>query len=320
RDTTSLVFVGPEGAVLVDCGGSPVQKLRLARVDPLDVAYVVVTHLHPDHAYGLPALVQNLILLGRRTPLVVRCRPEHVEPLMSLLKLFGVWERPGMFSLWVQAIGPGEGAHAFELGPLVVRTSPVEHGSMPNFAVRADAGARGVVYSSDTEPCDAVVALARGADTLIHEATFPDRDRGRFGVHSTAGEAGAVAARAGVRRLILAHIEADYHDELPAMADEARRRFGGDVGAVLGERDTEGARDVPGPARQARRVAGDATPTRHGREPQHGLEGADEHAARPADGPGDRVQQIVDPVVEVHVRDAALAVEDRAAAGSEGGV
>src|SRR3989449_8522573 len=83
--------------------------------------------------------------------------------------------------------------------------------------------------SSDTEPCDAVVALARGADTLIHEATFPDRDRGRFGVHSTAGEAGAVAARAGVRRLILAHIEADYHDELPAMADEARRRFGGVV-------------------------------------------------------------------------------------------
>ena len=35
RDTTSLVFVGPEGAVLVDCGGSPVQKLRLARVNPL---------------------------------------------------------------------------------------------------------------------------------------------------------------------------------------------------------------------------------------------------------------------------------------------
>jgi len=229
RDTTSLVFVASEGAVLVDCGGSPVQKLRRAGVDPLALAYAIVTHLHPDHAYGLPALVQSLILLERETPLVVLCRPEHVEPLESLLKLFGVWARPGMFPLWVRATGPGQGAHAFDLGPLAVRTSPVEHGSMPNFAVRADAGARGVVYSSDTEPCDAVVALARGADTLIHEATFPDRDRGRFGVHSTAGEAGAVAARAGVRRLILAHIEADYHDELPAMADEARRRFGGVV-------------------------------------------------------------------------------------------
>ena len=229
RDTTSLVFVVDEGAVLVDCGGSPVQKLRRAAVDPLALGHVIVTHLHPDHAYGLPALVQNLILLERQTPLVVHCRPEHVEPLESLLKLFGVWERPGMFSLWVRAIGPGEGAHAFELGPLVVRTSPVAHGAMPNFAVRADADGRGVVYSSDTAPCEAVVALARGADTLIHEATFPDRDRGRFGVHSTAGEAGAVAARAGVRRLILAHIEADYHDELDALADEARRRFGGVV-------------------------------------------------------------------------------------------
>jgi ribonuclease Z len=88
---------------------------------------------------------------------------------------------------------------------------------------------RSVVYSSDTQPCDAVVRLAQGADTLIHEATFPDRHRGRFGVHSTAGEAGEVAARAGVRRLILAHVEADYHDELDAMADEARKRFGGVV-------------------------------------------------------------------------------------------
>ena len=229
RDTTSLVFVVPEGAVLVDCGGSPVQKLRLAAVDPLALGDVIVTHLHPDHAYGLPALVQNLILLNRQRPLVVHCRPEHVEPLVSLLKLFGVWERPGMFSLRVRAIGSGESAHALEVGPLVVRTSPVEHGSMPNFAIRADAGGRGVVYSSDTAPCEAVVALARGADTLIHEATFPDRDRGRFGVHSTAGEAGAIAARAGVRRLILAHIEADYHDELDAMAADARRRFGGVV-------------------------------------------------------------------------------------------
>ncbi|MBI2219272.1 MAG: hypothetical protein HYU51_18490 [Candidatus Rokubacteria bacterium] len=28
RDTTSLVFASPGGAILVDCGGSPVQKLR----------------------------------------------------------------------------------------------------------------------------------------------------------------------------------------------------------------------------------------------------------------------------------------------------
>src|SRR5206468_10476143 len=35
RDTTSIVVAAPEGAVLLDCGGSPVQKLRRAGVDPL---------------------------------------------------------------------------------------------------------------------------------------------------------------------------------------------------------------------------------------------------------------------------------------------
>ena len=230
RDTTALVFVVNEGALLVDCGGSPVQKLRRAGVDPLALAYVLITHLHPDHAYGLPSLVQNLMLMQRAAPLTVLGHPEHVEPLRTLLGLFNLLERPGMFPRAVRALDPAPGARALALGPLVVSTAPVAHGAMPNVAVRVDAlRGRSVVYSSDTQPCDAVVALARGADTLIHEATFPDRDRGRFGAHATAGEAGDIAARAGVRRLILTHIEADYHDEVEAMADEARKRFGGQV-------------------------------------------------------------------------------------------
>lgn len=146
-----------------------------------------------------------------------------------MLRAFGFGGRAGLFPIRVAAIALDAGARAFEAGGLAVSTAPVEHGPMPNFAVRLEARGRAVVYSSDTQPCEAVSALARGADTLVHEATFPARDRGRFGVHSTAEEAGEVAARAGVRRLILAHIEADYHGEVDAMAEEARKRFGGVV-------------------------------------------------------------------------------------------
>jgi len=230
RDTTALVVVAAEGALLIDCGGSPLPKLRRAGVDPLALTHVLITHVHADHAYGLPALVQNLRLLGREQELVVLCRPEHLEPLRQVLMAFQVWERPG-FPLRLAATGAAP-APALELGPLVVTTAPNDHGSMPNYAVRVDVTGqpeRGVVYSSDTAPCDAVVGLARGAHTLIHEATFPHRDRGRFGVHSTASEAGEVAARAGVRRLILTHIEADYHDELDGLVAEAAKRFGGTV-------------------------------------------------------------------------------------------
>ena len=46
RDTTSLVFVADKGAVLINCGGSPVAKLRRAGIDPLVLTPIIVTHLH----------------------------------------------------------------------------------------------------------------------------------------------------------------------------------------------------------------------------------------------------------------------------------
>jgi ribonuclease Z len=102
---------------------------------------------------------------------------------------------------------------------------------MPNFSVRVDAeGVGGVVYSSDTQPSDNVVALARGARTLVHESTFLERDRpSGHATHSSAAEAGQIAARAGVERLILVHVGAAYHDDVEVLATEARKHFDGDV-------------------------------------------------------------------------------------------
>ena len=230
RDTTSLAFVGDDSVILVDCGGSPVQKLLAASVDPARLTHVVITHTHPDHAYGLPSLLQNLLLLKRTAPLGLYCRTEHVATLDRLLELFGLWRRL-TFRLEILGVEPREGEELLRTPSFVVTASPNAHGAMPNLALRVAVPDknRAVVYSSDTEPCEAVARLGRGADILIHEATFPERDRGRFGAHSTAAEAGQIAARAGVQRLILAHIEALYHGEVEALAAEARRHFTGSV-------------------------------------------------------------------------------------------
>jgi ribonuclease Z len=230
RDTTSLVFVGGGESVLVDCGGSPVQKLLRAGVEPSTLARVIITHIHADHAYGLPSLIQGLRLTGRTEPLRIACREEHAGPLRDLLGLFRLLDRPGMFPLQFDPVPARPGfALAATASSLSITASPNAHGAMANMALRfgAPAGGRAVVYSSDTAPCDAVVALARGADTLIHEATFAEP--GGPGSHSTAAEAGEVAARAGVRRLILTHIGAEHHGEVESLAGQARERFAGPV-------------------------------------------------------------------------------------------
>lgn len=232
RDNTSLVFEAGGAAILVDCGGAAVQRLRRLAVDPLRLTHAIITHVHVDHAYGLPSLVRQLAALKRQAPLSVVCRPEHVEPLRTLLTVFRLWERADYFPMTLVPIDLAVGARAFTTGGLAVSTAPNEHGAMPNFAVRVDAvGGPAVVYSSDTQPSEAIVALARGADTLVHEATFAECDRapGRHVAHSSAADAGRVAARAGVRRLILTHIAIDYHDDVGLLADEARRHFGGAV-------------------------------------------------------------------------------------------
>jgi ribonuclease Z len=230
RDTTSIVFVGDGDAVLIDCGGSPMQKLLRAGVTRDALRRVIITHMHTDHAYGLPSLVETLYLLGRKAPLRLACREEHEQPLRTLLGVFRQLERPGIFPIVWELVPAREGFALPALGSFAVSSSPNAHGSMPNVAVRLEAAGRPtVVYSSDTEPCDAVTALARGAHTLIHEATFSARRLERFGVHSTAAEAGRIAAQAGVARLILAHIDVAHHGELDAHRDEARAHFAGEV-------------------------------------------------------------------------------------------
>jgi ribonuclease Z len=97
----------------------------------------------------------------------------------------------------------------------------------PSVLVGAPRPGRHVVVTGDTRPCAETVEAARGADLLVHEATFGDEEAARAAEtgHSTAREAATVAREAGVGTLLLTHFSARYSRDASELGREARACF-----------------------------------------------------------------------------------------------
>jgi ribonuclease Z len=92
---------------------------------------------------------------------------------------------------------------------------------VPSIGLRMQFTSGSLCYSSDTEPCDAIEHLAKGVDILIHEAT------GEGQGHSSPKQAGEIAQRAGVKKLVLIHYPTDV--DAAEWVDQARIAFSGEV-------------------------------------------------------------------------------------------
>jgi ribonuclease Z len=84
-----------------------------------------------------------------------------------------------------------------------------------------------IAYVVDTLPIIANARALQDATLLVHEATFLEKDaaRAKQTGHSTARQAGTVAAKANAKKLILTHFSA-RHKELEALENECRMEFG----------------------------------------------------------------------------------------------
>lgn len=89
-----------------------------------------------------------------------------------------------------------------------------------------------IAYCCDTSPHPDVVELARGADILIHESTYPagDEAQAHERKHSTAADAARCAVEAGVGKLILTHFS-QKHPRTDEFLDGARAIFPNTIAA-----------------------------------------------------------------------------------------
>lgn len=126
------------------------------------------------------------------------------------------------------------------ISAILVQHAPV----FPALAYRVDTPSGSVVFSGDTGPCDNVVRLAAGADYLVHEVIDVDSIAGRVAKlpnresiinhltesHTSPEDAGRVAARAGVKTLVLSHlVPGDGEIAEEKWEARARSEFDGDV-------------------------------------------------------------------------------------------
>jgi ribonuclease Z len=107
---------------------------------------------------------------------------------------------------------------------------PGSEGSVrPEQVLSAERPGRRLVISGDTAPCAETAAAADGAQLLVHDACFGDAEVERAAEtgHSTARQAGELAAAAGVGMLALVHISARHF--VPEILEQARAAFPGAV-------------------------------------------------------------------------------------------
>ena len=184
---------------------------------------IVLSHAHPDHCADLFPLLNVLRFgPGARDGLPVMCPVGLPGRFAAFL---GVGEGHALFEVFdFDEVAPGDER---TVGGLSLRFGRAAH-PVPALVTRVEAGGHSLVYSGDTGPGGDLGALAAGADLLLCEATLqgvPDVDR--YPHHLFAAEAGAVAAAAGVRRLVITHL-APTLDPGVSVA-EAAASFGGPV-------------------------------------------------------------------------------------------
>ena len=215
-------------AYVVDCGDGVARQLVRAGVSLLALRHVFITHQHSDHTadYG------NLIWLAWAAGLQARVDTWGPPPLEEMTRLFFQMNASDINTRIADEgrapIVPLVHVHELRAAGMVmqddnvrVTAAVVDHPPVsPSFAYRFDCGDRSIVISGDTTRTDSLIALAKGADVLVHEAMLGgavDRIVARvpnastlkqhlLASHTTAEDCGRVAAAARVGTLVLSHL------------------------------------------------------------------------------------------------------------------
>lgn len=223
HENTHLALIGENRLILVDSAHNPVIHLQHVGIDILSITDLILTHFHPDHVSGVPSLLMNSWLMGRKNLLNIYGLSHTLDRIENLMIAYDWKSWPGFYPVKFHRLPEVDMSLLFSDEEFRVYASPVCH-MIPTIGLRFEFPQSGKVlaYSCDTEPCPSLMKLGENVDLLIHEATGQG-----FG-HSSAFQAGEIASQVNAKELMLIHYQAEGED-LAKLISEASLSFNGKV-------------------------------------------------------------------------------------------
>jgi len=240
-----LVEIG-DSKLLFDAGRGTVHQMYQAGVKINRVNPVFITHHHFDHINDLFDVIISSAMRGRDhdleiygpdgTKKIVNALLEQVyaqdirfrvEEDKDIRKRGGSWaERPeAITQVAVKDVEPGLIA---ETDQWKVFADYVLHGDFAHvhdfewrcLGYRIEAQGKVVTISGDTVLCDGIIGLAKNADVLIQcchlpksRVTNPVMKYLTTSILPSSGQVGAIAAQAGVKRMVITHLSESISTE-----------------------------------------------------------------------------------------------------------
>jgi ribonuclease BN (tRNA processing enzyme) len=210
--------------IVLDLGAGALGNLqRHCELDEIDAVFL--SHLHADHCVDLAAYyyARRYHPSGSLPPLPVYGPPGTARRVAGIFEHTPVDQLEAIYTFHEH--GPG----TYQVGPFTVTAAGVAH-PVDSYGLRIEAGGGVLAYSGDTAACQSLVEIARDADLFLCEASWPSTPPPPPGIHLTGVEAGAHAALADVKRLLLTHVM-PFHDPQVLLA-EAKETYDGPVELV----------------------------------------------------------------------------------------
>jgi ribonuclease BN (tRNA processing enzyme) len=198
RASSSYLLLTNWGTILIDIGPSVVRRMLECGYRVNDIDMIVLTHFHPDHTADLATFLfaSNYGDETRETPLLLLGGKGLERFFKNFVRLYR-WLSPNGYELTLTSL-PGGALH---LDGISVTTCRVHH-NPESIGLRVDERAS-VVFTGDTGYARDLVTLARDADLLVAECSFPERKvRG----HLNLAAVQRIVREARPKQVVLSHL------------------------------------------------------------------------------------------------------------------